>query len=294
MSRSQEKLENPCERWFKWSGSTGEISYYDKVTKQNVPVAMPFTFLLLDTLSTIKGYDESLKAGIWSNEVRNTKEEKLTVKCGNNHFVSGFYTDIKDAVVTKGGGYAQSCYIAFKNEYGSLVIGNFMMQGSSLGGGVNKPADKAMKDIEVGAWMDFTKSNKKDLDRMAIEMTKNELLCTNGATKFYCPKFKLINTSEGTNKAAIELDVQLQKYLSVYLKNNHSVDEKGLAEATAEVTPETKAEQFERNSSAASFETIPTSKQDGIGNKLEEAEDGSDLPFVWLLICGLSMLIPMM
>ena len=46
--RGQETIQNPCTKWFKWAGSTGQVMHYDKITKQNVEVELPFTFFLLE------------------------------------------------------------------------------------------------------------------------------------------------------------------------------------------------------------------------------------------------------
>lgn len=249
--RGDIQIQNPCTKWFKWSGSTGTVSFYDKLLKENVEVKLPFTFLLLDVLATIKGFDKSSKESIWSNEVRNTKETPLLVKKGSSLFRNGMYSDIKADVVSAGGGYAASCYIAFKDETGKLVIGNITMSGSSLGGGVHKPADKKLKDIEVGAWIEFAKAFKNDLYKKAIQIVdKDDRICTEGNVQFYCPKFSLIDTTPETDKAAIELNKELQAYLETYLK----VEAKP-TEAVSEVPtpPIGKEEQFDKNSADKSF-----------------------------------------
>jgi hypothetical protein len=270
--RGQETIQNPCSKWFKWAGSTGTVQYYDKETKQNVEVALPFTFLLLDVLSTVKGYDEGSKSSIWSNEVRDIKNSIMTIKIGSEVLASGHYQDIKAAAIAKGGGYAASCYIAFKDESGKLVIGNMTMTGSSLGGGVHKPADKKMKDEEVGAWIEFTKNHKNEIYKKAIQVNKDERVCTQGATKFFCPKFTLIDTNPETDKAAIELNNELQSYLETYLKIEAKPTE--AAAPTTEAAPQiTKEQQFENNSEDKPFIDAPKEKQVVI------QEESSDLPF---------------
>jgi hypothetical protein len=222
MSRGQEQLVNPCNRWFSWAGSTGELYYYDKETKSKVKVETPFTFLLLDTLATVKGYDEGSGKGIYSNEVRNTQEQKLNVRCGNETIAMGLYKEIKDKIVSKGGGYASSCYIAYKDESGNLRIGNILMSGSSLSGGTHKPADKKLKDVEIDGWLTFSKNNKGDIFKKAVTMTKDERMCVKGATKYYAPKFKIVDITAETDNMAIALNKELQAYLSEYFKKDFS------------------------------------------------------------------------
>jgi len=272
--RGDIQIQNPCTKWFKWKGSTGTVVYYDKLTKEDVEVKLPFTFLLLDVLATIKGFDKSTKESIWSNEVRNTKETPLLVKKGSVLFKNGMYSDIKADVVSAGGGYASSCYIAFKDEAGKLTIGNIIMAGSSLGGGVHKPADKKLKDIEVGAWIEFTKAFKNELYNKAIQIVdKDDRICTEGNVQFYCPKFALIETTPETDKAAIELNKELQAYLETYLKIESKPTETvaPVAEAAPQVSKE---EQFEKNSEDKAFD-IP--KKEVVTQVVVNEPD--DLPF---------------
>jgi hypothetical protein len=72
MSRSnpQDHLQNPATRWFEWNGERGEIRYYDKELKKNVEVPLPFTFLLLDEVATVRGWHDPQRLGYYANEVR--------------------------------------------------------------------------------------------------------------------------------------------------------------------------------------------------------------------------------
>jgi hypothetical protein len=217
--RGDVQITNPSQKWFSWSGSTGKLSYYDKENKENVEVETPFTFLLLDTFTTIKGYNEDAKQGIFSNEVRNTTEQILTVRCGKELVSKGLYKDIKADVIAAGGGYAQSCYIAYKEESGELAIGNITMTGSSFSGGTHKPSDKNMKDVEVGGWLAFTKNNAANLYKKGIVIQgKDERVCTNGAVKFYAPSFKLVEVTPETDAKAIELTQTLKAFMTEYFK----------------------------------------------------------------------------
>jgi len=65
MSRSNphEKLVNPSGKFYEWSGDKGQFFYFDKNKGdkgEKVFMKMPFNFLVLDTLSTCKGFDDSL------------------------------------------------------------------------------------------------------------------------------------------------------------------------------------------------------------------------------------------
>lgn len=226
MARGDVQLTNPATKFFKWSGNNGILSYYDKEKKENIEVSTPFTFLLLDTFSLVRGYNEKDKESVWSNEVKDTKTQKLNVRSGKTTFEIGIYNDIKDSVIAKGGSYGQSCYIAFKSESGELVIGNILMQGSSLSGGTHKPADKAMKDIEIGGWIEFNKIHKNDIYEKAVQIIgRDERMCTNGSVKFYAPAFKLIETTPETNAKAIELTQKLKEYMKAYFAETQTISE---------------------------------------------------------------------
>ena len=98
MSRSnpQEHLSNPAVRWFEWNGEKGVIRFYDKDAKTNVDVPLPFTFLLLDQLATVRGWHDASASGIYANEVRDTTKDTLVVKSFKGGTIAeGLYKDIK-------------------------------------------------------------------------------------------------------------------------------------------------------------------------------------------------------
>lgn len=215
MSRSNptEGARNPATRWFTWAGGedAGYPHWYDKDAKANVPVRLPFTFLFLDELTTIKGYHKRSKSGIYANEIKDTRQDVLVVKSFNGgEIASGLYADIKDKVKVAGGGFCSSVYIAYKDEQGQLAIGNFAMRGAAL-----------------GAWMDFKKEcgTKKDESGKAVPgycvdavQITGYVDDKSGDNDFRRPVFALKGTSPETNAAAIALDRQLQAFVSDYLK----------------------------------------------------------------------------
>lgn len=215
MSRSNptEGARNPCTRWFEWAGGedAGFPRWYNKDTQTDVKVALPFTFLFLDELITIKGYHKRSKSGIYANEIRDTRQEVLVVKSFKGGEVAGgLYQDIKDKVKVAGGGFCWSVYVAFKDEQGQLAIGNFAMRGASL-----------------GAWMDFKKecgSKKDEHGKSAPAYCVDAVQITGfvddktGDNDFRRPVFGLKPTSADTNAAAVALDKQLQAFFADYFK----------------------------------------------------------------------------
>lgn len=196
MSRSNPEVsQNPSVRWFEWDGENGNVRYYDKEEEKNINVDLPFTFLVLDQLGTVKGWHNESESGIYANEVKRVDQQPLTVKAFNGGVIAeGLYTEIKDTVKAKGGRYVSSIYVAFKKG-NELVIGNLALKGAAL-----------------SAWMDFTRKAGKKLYDKAVTL-HDFVEGSKGSIVYRVPQFNLKDISEETNQDAIELDKSLQEYL---------------------------------------------------------------------------------
>lgn len=273
MSRSNfTQIENPVQKWFQWSGSTGTLSYYDKEKKENVDVPLPFTFLFLDSCHTIKGFDDGTKLGIYSNEVKDLSKQVLTVKKGKDVMEHGLYKEIKDAIKAGGGKYAQSTYIAYKDESKNLVIGNIMFTGSSLAGGEHKLSKTEV--VAVDGWMTFSAKNMAAINKGAVIMTKDERILTKGASKYFAPKFAIVPVSEATDNEAKALDKELAVYLASYFERTQNA----VPEATE---PKSNAEQkwedkIAENKAAVEIHAPASSEFDEF---MGEVQDENNLPF---------------
>lgn len=202
LSNPQERSQNPSTRWFDWNGEKGSISYYDKEKKETIAVPLPFTFILLDELATVRGWDDMSKSGIYSNEVKDTRTDILVVKAFKGGTIAeGIYRDIKDKVNSAGGSYSANCYIAFKNGDG-LKIGAIRFKGAAL-----------------GAWMEFKKGNGRAMIEKAVSI-EGSVEGKKGRVIFHVPKFSLMQISNETMSAAVDLDKELQEFLKSYLSRN--------------------------------------------------------------------------
>ena len=214
MSRSNpiDGIRNPATRWFEWAGGSdgGFVRWYDKDAKANVNVPLPFVFLLLDELSTVKGWHDPSQSGIYANEVRDTRQDVLVVRSfKGGELASGVYKSIKDRVAAHGGHYCTSLYVAYKDG-DELKIGNLTLKGAA-----------------AGAWMDFKRAapTRKDASGRtlrayfidAVKIAEYEQL-KKGATVFRVPKFSLQQVSAESNAQAAALDAELQSFLTDYLK----------------------------------------------------------------------------
>jgi hypothetical protein len=203
MSRSnpsENSNPNPAVRWFEWNGEKGIVRYYDKDAKQNVDVGSDFTFILLDQLGSVRGWHDASDSGIYSNEVKDTRQEAMVVKAfKGGTLAEGIYKDIKDRVNSVGGQFVANCYIAFKKD-GALAIGSLRLKGAAL-----------------GAWMEFTKAHRADLYKKSIRIngyTEGK----KGKVVFRVPVLSMKDISAATDEAAVALDRELQTFFDSYFK----------------------------------------------------------------------------
>lgn len=196
MSRSNpEILQNPSGRWFTWNGEQGIIEYYDKEQEENITVDIPFTFLVLDQLGTVKGWHNESESGIYANEVHRIDRQPLTVKSFEGGVIAeGLYKNIKDTVKSKGGRYVSSIYIAYYRG-ADLEIGNISLKGAAL-----------------SAWMDYSRKIGKGLYEKAIVIDGYQE-GQKGSITYRVPTFSTNAVAEETNEVAIGLDKVLQEYL---------------------------------------------------------------------------------
>ena len=221
MSRSNPTPTNPANKFFTWKGSTGELVYYDKEKKENISVKLPFTFLVLDQLATVTGFAEQDQSSYWSNEVRNIVREELTVRTSAGTKQVGLYKDLAD-VRSKGAKYAKSIYISYKDG-DEWVIGNIKASGAAL-----------------TAWIEL--SNTCAVGNGKVTLT-GSTEAKKGTTKYFVPTFKWDSSDTNEDEIAIELDKELQVYLSQYLaKRDDRVPAEDVDPELGKATPEQEAD----------------------------------------------------
>lgn len=202
MSRSNNvEIKNPADKFFEWKGEGG-FKYFDKSKGEkgeNVNITLPFHFLVLDCLSTIKGFSDADQSGYWSNEVRDLKTENFTVRNKKGICAKGLYEAVINDRRINGAKYCQSVYIGYLDGT-ELRLGNLQLTGAAL-----------------GAWIDFRKKNK--VYEGAIKVAK-WLDCKKGKTDYTTPVFEMIAVKPETDEKAKELDKELQKYLTLYFAKN--------------------------------------------------------------------------
>ncbi len=250
MSRSNKtNLPNPASRFYQWKGNAGHFQYYDKSLGEKgetVVASLPLRFMVLDSLSTIKGYSESQKRGFWANEVRDVRKDILTVHVGGNVVAEGLYQ--KGVLIARpecrGAKYCQSVYVAIRIG-NKLEIANLQLTGAAL-----------------SSWFEFRKK-EKDVEDGVIEVVES-VENKKGAVTFRIPVFHKISSNAAAEAQAEQLDKILQVYLTSYLKRDQDA---AVVEHVAGATQEAYEDGYGNTSDA----------QDG--PEYEEHSDDSDLPF---------------
>jgi len=188
---------NPSTKFIEWKSNDKCFSYYDKDEQKNISIPLPFKFLVLDELHTIKGWNDATSSAIYSNEVKFISKETLTVKpFKGNEIAKGLYKDIKEKIVAAGGHYTKSIYIML--EDGSLA--NIQLKGSA-----------------VQKWGDFTQKTRNRLPDEWVQVA-SALDGKKGAVKFWTPEFTFFKSlSESEMDLADEGFNILETYLKAYL-----------------------------------------------------------------------------
>jgi len=189
---------NPATKFLEWKSNDQCFEYYDKEAQKKVQVTLPFKFLVLDELHTVKGWNDASSSAIYSNEVKYISKEPMTVKpFKGNEIAKGLYKDIKDKVVSAGGHYTKSIYIMLEDG----LLANIQLKGSA-----------------VQKWGEFTNKTRNRLADEWVVVAK-ALEGKKGAVKFFTPEFgfeKSLTKNEGL--LADNCYNILEAYLNAYLK----------------------------------------------------------------------------
>lgn len=188
---------NPATKFIDWKSDDKCFSYYDKENQTNVSIPLPFKFLVLDELHTIKGWNDATSSSIYSNEVKFISKEVMTVKpFKGNEIAKGLYKDIKEKIVAAGGHYTKSIYI--------------MLEDGSL-------ANIQLKRSAVQKWGDFTQKTRNRLPDEWVQVA-TALEGKKGAVKFWTPEFTFLQSLNADEaNLADEAFNKLETYLKAYL-----------------------------------------------------------------------------
>jgi hypothetical protein len=196
--------KNPATKFLDWKSDQKGFSYYDKGLGKNVEVPLPFKFVFLDELSTVKGWNDASSSGIFANEVKYLSKEPMTVKAfKGGEIAKGLYNDIKERVKNAGGHYSKSIYIM--TEDGELA--NIQLKGSA-----------------TQQWGEFVKANKSRITQTWVNIDK-AIENKKGKVVFSIPNFTIGADIEDIDaKDADDKFDELEAYLKTYLAKVDEVE----------------------------------------------------------------------
>lgn len=177
----------------------GGLSYYDKEEGQDVAVATPFEFIVLDQLATVKGWSGSEDTGMWSNEVKAVGKDQLNIRTKNGIVASGVWKDIKDEVKAEGGNFHAVIYLAAKGREG-LETQALLLKGAAL-----------------NAWVEFTKKTNLKTHKVVLAEWAD---AKKGSVKYKVPVFTAVPMEDGELDQAKERAVELRDYHNEYFSYN--------------------------------------------------------------------------
>jgi hypothetical protein len=194
----ENKSSNPAQYFLNWN-QEGYFEYYDKEAKEKKKFSdLPFTFLTLEVMSTVKGWSDSAQSGIFSNEVKFIGKEEITVKLfKGGEIAKGIYKEQKQKIVDAGGQYHLSIYAMTMD--GELI--NISLKGAS-----------------VSEWSNFT---QKTRNRLGGEWVTIDSIGEGkkGVVKYTYPEFRFDGSLEKKfSDMADEKYDELEVYLNAYKK----------------------------------------------------------------------------
>lgn len=254
MSLSNPTAKNLATRFMRWRGGEeggGQVTYYDKEAAEEITVPLPFSFIVLDELSTVTGFNDSQQQGYWSNEVRDSNGT-LVARTKQGIQGRGTWQQLKELGL-KGLKFAQSVYIAFKDETGELQIGNIKMAGAAM-----------------SAWIDFKK--QFDISQCAVFITDEPKAAKKGSNRYFVPVFEGQNMSDSTKTEAVKLDEDLQRYLNAYMQRKPEEEDGGAVEEEDEPESGEKETEVQKKSKSTAKESVEVEDLDKPANKTTVSE----------------------
>jgi hypothetical protein len=204
------QTESPVKKYLSWSSNEKCFTYWDKDSKTNKSLPLPLNFIHYDEMATIKGWHDASGSGIYSNEIKSTKNQELHVRSfKGGEIVSGFYSDIKGKINSAGGDYHISLYAELDGE-----IVNLSFKGAAL-----------------MTWSDFAKENRKSFEGSYIKVA-GALDAKKGSVKYSIPVFEIGDTisSSVSSESDKKYDL-LQEYFKSRKANAASVKEEATVSA---------------------------------------------------------------
>lgn len=196
-NKNASKVKSPV-RYYVTFGGDGVFSYWDSEAKTRVTLGSEVEFIVMDTRSAITGWNDDAAARVYSNRVKSTVKEELTVRCGASTLVKGMYADVKEKIKAVGGKFCTEVF-ALMNI-----------------GGEFEPVQLDLSGASLGCWMTFIDELGGPWAVYAFKVTTSlGDQKKKGSVKFFEVKFATAELDAELNEAANAFnDDFLQPYLS--------------------------------------------------------------------------------
>jgi hypothetical protein len=205
---------NPSTKFIEWKSNDKCFSFYDRETSANVSIQLPFKFLVLDELHTVKGWNDASSSQINSNEVKFISRDEMVVKpFKGNEIAKGLYKDIKEKIKAAGGHYVKSVYC--------------MLEDGSI-------ANLQLKGAACQSYGDFTAKTRSRLTDEWVVVAK-AIDGKKGAVKYTTPGFEFEKSlSDSEADLADEAFNTLEAYLKTYLTKAETINNEVVEETIEE------------------------------------------------------------
>lgn len=201
-----DRPQNPSKHFI--NAKNGALSYYDKESGEDVAVATPFEFVVIDQLATVKGWSAEEDTGFWSNEVKAVGKEQLNVRTKNGLKVSGLWKDIKDELKADGANFNAVIYLAAKGR-DALELQALLLKGAAL-----------------NAWVEFTKKTNLKTHKVVLSDWAD---AKKGSVKYKVPVFTAVALEDAELEEAKTLALELREYHKQYFSYKPSKETENTA-----------------------------------------------------------------
>jgi hypothetical protein len=196
MSRTDapSRIKSPVKRYISFSGGDGQWSYWDATASQEVEFD-DLEFILVETRSSVTGWNDELGGRITSNLTGSTKDT-LKIRCKNKEIYSGTYADGKAEINGLGGKFTTNLFGLARLD-GKLTSVCVQLSGAALAAWMKFVEENSMRKIYEGGVMAVKGDQQKK-----------------GAVKYYVPNFQLVSAEKEDLEAADKFSVtELAPYL---------------------------------------------------------------------------------
>ena len=185
---------NPAKYRLEWDSNEKRLRFWDTEKSENVPVKLPFKFLVIQRMHTVGGYSDAYNSGVYANEVEDISSQELTVKTFKGGYEKkGLYVEIKETIQKDiDAKYVQSIYLM--TSKGDLL--NLRLQGAAY-----------------SEWLEFGKKSQKRLFDEWVTITGAKE-GKKGSVTYSVPVFEFSGSLDSeSDKKAEELYDQVKAYI---------------------------------------------------------------------------------